>query len=123
RPVAAAYVEEDLGDPALDSEVRPQAVAPVAVRDTLLDGVDSIPGPVLAVPPGTGDDADVVTLEIDARFLEQPFHGEAGQDGGAQPQAFHRTDVSALALQIGANRQEPVGVVRQGAQDGAASPA
>src|SRR5262249_492645 len=107
----------------LHSEVRPQAVAPVAVRDALLDRVDAIPGPVLAEASWAGDEPDVVTLAIDAGFFEQPFQGEAGQDGRAQAQAFHRTDLSPLACESGADCQEPIGIMRKGAKDGAASPA
>jgi hypothetical protein len=70
RSVAAAHVEQDLGNAALHAEVGPEAVAPVAIRDALLDGIDAIPGPVRTGAPGTGNDPDVVSLQIDARFLQ-----------------------------------------------------
>ena len=54
----------DLGEAALHAEIRPEAVAPVAVRDALFDGVDAVPGPVLARAPGTGNDADLEQLLI-----------------------------------------------------------
>ena len=81
----------------------------------LLDRVDAIPGPVLADASWAGDEPDVVTLEIDACVFEQPFQDEAGQDRRAQAQAFHRTDVSLFIFEIGADCQEPIGVMRKGA--------
>ena len=70
RSVAPAHVDEDLRDAALDPQVRAQAVAPVAVGDALLEGVDAIPGPVGTGAVARGDDAYVIALEIEAGFLE-----------------------------------------------------
>src|SRR5215831_9400478 len=67
RPVASAYVEQDLGDAALHAEVRPQTIAPVAVGDALLDRVDAVPRPVGAGAARTRNDPDVISREIDAR--------------------------------------------------------
>src|SRR5213593_4081607 len=68
RPVASAHIEQDLRDAPLYSEICPQAVAPVAVGDALLDGVDSIPRPIGAGAPGTRNDPHVVPLQVDASF-------------------------------------------------------
>src|SRR5262249_52906922 len=69
RPGSPAHVQQDLADAELHAQARAPAVTPVAVRDALLDGIDSIPGPVGAGAPRTGNDPDVVPLEVDARFL------------------------------------------------------
>src|SRR6266481_1148818 len=72
----------NLGDAPLHPQVGPQAVAPVAVRDALLDSIDSIPGPVGAGAPGTENDPDVILwrsmpASSNNRFIVRPGSADA----------------------------------------------
>ena len=62
-------------------------------------------------------DLHVVALRIDAVFLQQLDQADVDQRRRADPLALHGVDVAALDLEVRAHDQEPVGVLRQRAEE------
>ena len=70
-----------------------------------------------------GHDLDVVARLVEAGLDQEPLEAEIDQWRGADLQSLDRVDVALLRLEVGAQDQEPVGVLRERSEELAALPA
>src|SRR5580704_10378333 len=124
RPVAAAQIEMDFGDAGLLAKRDPHAVAPITVGKILPDGLDT---GMAHEASGLGrrrrHDLRVALLHVQSRFGQQMPQAENRRfHRRGNTQAFERVEIAALDIEVSANGQKPVGILRQRAQQLGALP-
>jgi len=67
-------------------------------------------------------DLYLVTLDVDAGLDQKALESEVDQRGGADVQSLNGTDVTLLRVEIGAQDQKPVHVLRERSEELAAFP-
>ena len=125
RPVAAAQIEMQLGDAACFADRDPHAVAPKSVGQIVRDGVDA--GMAHEAPVDgrrRRHDFHLVAHKIDSRIGQKvPQSQHRKLHRRRNPQALERAEIAALDVEVGAHAEEPIGMLRQRAEQLGALPA
>ncbi len=120
RAVAAPQIEMQFRETEAFAERNAHSVAPIAVGRVLDDRVDAVSRheALVAVRRRRRNDANIVALEIDAGIGQQVAqrHLRPRRSGG-KPKPLQGLEIPALDIEIGAHCQEPVGILRQRAEE------